>query len=142
MTDRTTNENQVTAHNRKLVIGGVALVKARLKHTGPAMVGVCDEIEKVLLDADFFATAPFKWIGLIIRYGLQNKFEPIYQRINKTYGDLPASIEVDTDALLGADLETTKAVFRQATIEALLHIAQKYNLPVKPLEDYRNGLVQ
>jgi hypothetical protein len=80
--------------------------------------------------------------GLIIRFGLEDKLEPIYQRINKTHGDLPISVEVDTHQLFGADIETMKAVFRRATIEALLHVAQKYNLPAKPLEEYRKGLAQ
>jgi hypothetical protein len=63
-------------HNRKLVIGGAALVKARLKNTGPAMVSICDELEKVLAASEFFANAPFGWISMIIRYGLKNEFEP------------------------------------------------------------------
>jgi hypothetical protein len=130
------------AHNRKLVIGGVAVVKAKLKHDVAAMSAVRDEIESLLVQSDFFAAAPFKWIGLVIRFGLENKLEPVYQRINKTHGDLPVSIEVDTHPLLGADIETIKVVFRRATIEALLHVAQKYNLPAQPLEDYRNGLPQ
>ena len=128
------------AHNRKLVIGGVALVKARLKNSGPAIDTVRDEIERLLIEAKFFAHAPFKWVGLIIRYGLENKFEPLYQRINKTHGDLPVSIEVDTHPLIDADLDTTKAILRRATIEVLLHIARKYNLPTKPLQDYRIAL--
>jgi len=128
------------AHNRKLVIGGAALVKTRLKNTGPAIVTVCDELEQVLAESDFFADAQFKWISLIIRYGLKDKFEPVYQRINKTHGDLPISVEVDTHPLVEADSETIKVVFRRATIEALLHVAQKYNLPTKALEDYRKGL--
>ena len=88
-------ETKIMAHNRKLVIGGVALIKACLKNTGPAMVGVCDELEKVLTASEFFANAPFRWISLIIRYGLKNEFAPVYQRINKTHGDLPISVEVD-----------------------------------------------
>ena len=130
------------AHNRKLVIGGVALVKARLKNTGAAMVAVCDELEKVLVESDFFAQLPFKCVGLIIRYGLENKFEPLYQRINRTHGELPLSVEIDSHPLLGADIEAVKAVFRQATVEALLHVAQKYNRPTKPLEDYRSRLTR
>jgi hypothetical protein len=129
------------AHNRKLVIGGVALVKAKLKNDVAALSAVRDEIETVLLRSNFFAAAPFTWIGLIIRYGLENKFEPVYQRINKAHGDLPVSIELDTHPLIGADLETVKAVFRRATIQALLHVAQKYNLPANALEDYRKALV-
>jgi len=83
------------AHNRKLVIGGAALVKARLKNDVQAMSAVRDELETLLLDCDFFAAAPFKWIGLIIRFGLEDKVEPVYQRISKTHGNLPISVEVD-----------------------------------------------
>ena len=125
---------------RCLVIGGVALVKARLKHTGPAMDAVCDEMESLLEKADFFATAPFKWISLIIRYGLEDTFQPVYQRINKKYGDLPISIEVDTHRLLGADIEKVKEVFRLATIEALLDVANRYKLPASNLQEYRQRL--
>lgn len=128
------------AHDRKLVIGGVALVKARLKNTGSAMVCVCDEIDPILLESKFFADAPFKCISLIIRYGLENKYEPVYQRINKTHGDLPISVEVDTHQLLGADLEGVKTIFRRATIEALLHVARKYGLPDKMLQEFREGI--
>ena len=106
------------------------------------MVSVCDELEKVLAASEFFANAPFRWISLIIRYGLEDKFEPVYQRINKTHGDLPISVEVDTHPLLGADIETMKAIFRRATIEALLHVAQKYNLPAKPVEEYCKDPIQ
>ena len=130
------------AHNRKLVIGGVALVKAKLKHDVAAMSAVRDEIETLLVQSNFLAGAPFKWVGLVIRFGLEDKFEPLYQRINKTHGDLPVSIEVDAHPLVGADMETMKAVFRRATIEALLQVARKYNLPTTPLEDCRNGLGQ
>ena len=130
------------AHNRKLVIGGAALVKARLKNDVQAMSAVRDELETLLLDCDFFAAAPFKWIGLIIRFGLEDKVEPIYQRIGKTHGNLPISVEVDTHPLVGADIDKMKAIFRRLTIEALLHVARKYNLPTKPLEDYRNGLAK
>lgn len=127
-------------HNRKLVIGGVALVKAKLKYEVLAMSEVRDEIESLLIEADFLAAAPFKWVGLIIRFGLKNDFEPLYQRINKTHGDLPVSIEVDTHLLLEGDLETMKGIFRRATTEALLHIAKKFNLPSLRLEAYRSSL--
>ena len=127
------------AHNKKLVIGAVDLVKVRLKHVGPAMVTVADEVEKLLVESDFFTGAPFSWVSLVIRNGLENKFTPIFQRINKKYGDLPISVEVDTHELLNADLETAKAVYRKATIEALLYVADKYHLPTDTLEKHRTG---
>lgn len=129
-------------HNRKLVIGGVALVKARLKNTGPALVFVSDEIEKVLVGSDFFAQAPFKCISLIIRYGLKNKFEPVYQRINKTHGDLPIALEVDTHEILGADVETVKQLFRKATLQALLHVAEKYDLPRTQIREFQERVAR
>lgn len=127
------------AHNKKLVIGGVDLVKVRLKHIGPAMVTVADDVEKLLIDSDFFTRAPFSWVSLVIRNGLENKFTPIFHRINKKYGDLPISVEVDTHTLLDADLKTVEAVYRRATIEALIHVAHKYHLPTEALEKHRAG---
>jgi hypothetical protein len=124
-------------NTRKLVIGGAALVKVRLKNTGAAMVAVCDEVEGVLTESAFFAQAPFKYVNLIIRYGLKDSLVPVYQRINKAHLELPISVEVDANQLVGADAERVKSIFRRATIDALLHIAQKYGLPDKMLQELR-----
>lgn len=84
-------------HNRKLVIGGVALTIAREnRYTMEVLGDVRDELEKILINNNYFDNVPFSMIGLILRYGLKNDEEPRYQRINKKYGDLPLSIELDT----------------------------------------------
>ena len=118
------------AHNRKLVLGGAALVKARLKNTIPAMTSVCDEIEPVLLQSGWFPDAPFKWVGLIIRYGLKTESHPHFQRINKQHGDLPLAIEVDTHKLLELDrqLPDLKAFLKDVTLGCLLSVAERYEL--------------
>ena len=130
-------------HNRKLVIGGVALVKARLKNTGPAMTQVCDELEPLLIGSDWFPAAPFRWVGLIIRYGLKTESEPHYQRINKTHGDLPIAVEVDTHHLLDihTEPERLKAFFKRVTIDCLLSVARRYDLPAGALENERNKVI-
>jgi len=120
-------------HNRKLVIGGVALVKVRLKGTGPAMVSICDELEPILIESGFATQAPFQFVNLIIRYGLKDRWVPEYQKINKKYGDLPIAIEVDVSELVDAKVETIRAKFRKASLEALIHVGHKYGLPVQPL---------
>ena len=127
------------AHNRKLVLGGVALVKAKLKNTGPAMVRVCDELEPVLIASDWFPAAPFRRVGLILRYGLKTESEPHYQRINKTHGDLPIAVEVDTNHLLDihTDPERLKVFFKRVTINCLLSVARRYDLPTEALERER-----
>jgi len=128
------------AHNRKLVLGGVALVKARLKNTGPAMDRVRDELEGVLIGAGWFPAAPFRWVGLIIRYGLKTESEPHFQRINKTHGDLPIAVEVDTHHLLDihTDPERLTAFFKRVTIDCLLSVARRYDLSTEALEHERD----
>ena len=124
-------------NTRKLVIGGVALVKVRLKNMGAAMVGVCDELEVKLTESEFFSQAPFKRVNIIIRYGLKDSFEPVYRRINQAREELPISVEVDTNQFLGADSERVKSIFRRGTIDALLHVARKYELPDTRLQEFR-----
>ncbi len=127
------------AHNRKLVLGGVALVKAQLKNDCQAMAGVRDELESVLISSGWFPDAPFRWVGLIIRYGLKTESEPHYQPINKKHGDLPIAVEVDTNHLLEihTDPERLKAFLKRVTIDCLLNVARRYELPTEALEHER-----
>jgi hypothetical protein len=124
------------SHNRKLVVGGVSLVKERLKRTEPIMDAVRNEIEQVLQDSNFFSKAPFNWISMIIRYGLKNQTEPSYQPVNKKYKDLPIALEIDVHSLIDADPETMKEIFRRAIAKSLIHVGQKYNLPFTALKNY------
>jgi hypothetical protein len=130
------------AHNRKLVLGGVALVKARLKNDCQAMVRVCDELEPILISSGWFPAAPFRWVGLIIRYGLKTESEPHFQRISKKHGDLPIAIEIDTDHLLDihTEPERLKAFFKRVTIDCLLSVGRRYGLPTETLEHERQTL--
>lgn len=123
------------AHNRKLVIGGVALVEGRFKNVGPAIDLVRNELEALIIECDLLARAPFQWIGLIIRLGLKDRWSPEYKKINKKHGDLPVSIEVDMRELGNANVEVLCARFRAATLEALIQIASKYMLPDEALLD-------
>jgi hypothetical protein len=118
------------AHNRKLVLGGTALTMARNNRHGIAVMGeIMDELESVMVSTGYLDNAPFKWVGLILRYGLKNEDEPHYQRINKKYGDLPVAIELDTHELQHASRDELKDIFTIATLKVLVHVAQKYGLP-------------
>jgi len=86
------------------------------------------------MESGFFDHAPFKWIGLTIRFGLEDKLVPEFQGINKTYGDLAAAVEVNARPLVGADVESYESCFRLATIAALRHVAEKYKLPMGRLQ--------
>lgn len=91
-------------------------------------------MEAVLIDSDFFGSAPFSWITLSIRYGLKDDSEPQYQAINKKYGDLPLAIEVSTEKMQGASLDELKRIFKDAALRALIHAGEKHGRPVGALK--------
>lgn len=126
------------AHNRKLAIGGVSLTMARIrpvKQNIAAANRVRDELERELIESGFFERAPFRWVGLMIRYGLVDETEPHYEKINQKHGDLPLAIEIDVHRLLGASEDEMAAVYRKAALLALVDAGEKYQLPTQRLRE-------
>lgn len=123
------------AHNRKLVLSAVSLVKARVRADIVVMPQIRDELERVLIDAGWFPGAPFRWIGLVVRYGLKMEEKPHFKRIDKKDGELPLAIEVDTHRILELDKqpENLKVFFRSVVICCLLSVARRYQLPSEEL---------
>ena len=115
------------AHNRKLVLSGVALTKARVpaKPMAAAANRVRDELEQEVIRSGFLDGAPFQWVGLIIRKGLVDETEPHFQKVNAKHGDLPLAIEIDVRRLLGVSEDEMAAVYRKATLVALVHAGDK-----------------
>jgi hypothetical protein len=89
----------------------------------------------MLVQGNFFETAPFSWISVVIRFGLKDDFAPQYRAISRKYGDLPISIEIDSHKLLAADQKTLTRLFRGGVLSALLHVATKYDLPKAALQN-------
>lgn len=124
-------------HNRKLVMGAVGLTMARIpaKPIAVAADKVRNEIEKEMIQSGYLEGAPFKWVGLIVREGLIDEIEPHYQSISKKHGDLPLAIEIDTHRLIHATPEEMEKVYRTATLIALVHAGEKYNLKVDRMKE-------
>lgn len=118
-------------HDRKLVLGGASLTLAKIRPAranGAAANRVRDDLEREMIASGYLEGAPFKWVSLIIRYGLVDKPEPSYGEINQKHGDLPLAIEVDVHSLLGASEDEMALVYRKATLTALIHAGEKYGL--------------
>lgn len=129
-------------HNRKIVIGGVALVIGRLKGDGAAMVQICDELDPLLDTSEFVSNAPFKFVSLIIRYGTKVEIVPVYQGIAKKNGALRIAIELDMNDLKAANKKgTLKDVFAVATLKALIDVGKKYHLPVERLVERMQEII-
>lgn len=120
------------AHNRKLVLGGVALTRAKLpaRQTAFAMGKARDDLEQEVIRSGYLSSAPFKWVGLIIREGLIDELTPHYQKIDQKDGELPIAIEVDINRLVGASADQATNIYRKAALLALLHVGEKYELDV------------
>ena len=87
-----------------------------------------NDLEREMIESGYLDGAPFKWIGLIVREGLVDESAPHYQVIDRSDGELPLAIELDTHRLLGASLEEMTRVYRQTVLLALVHVAEKYGL--------------
>lgn len=114
----------------------------RLKNAGAAMVEVCDELDPVLTATKFAEKAPFKYVSLIIRYDIKNDTKPKYQGIAKKYGELRIAVELDMTLLKSASKNgTLKTVFQIATLDALIDVGEKYQLPVEKLVERKNEII-
>ena len=129
------------AHDRKLVLGGVSLTEARPNRFGiEVMEEIRDELESVLISSGFLTDAPFKWVGLILRYGLRTDSSPKYQRISKKHGDLPISIEVDVNEMIGASRDELKQIMKKVTLLSLIHVGERYDLPTRELVEIQSEI--
>lgn len=126
------------AHNRKYVPGAVDLIKGRVKNS-PRLIEQ-DKIEELLIRANFFENAPFKWVGLMYRYGTENLLVPTYGRIDKKDGELPITIEIKMEILEWADKNNLSFLYdihMIGALEALIHVGKKYKLSLHLLEAER-----
>jgi len=113
------------------------LVKARIPARGNAVAASTarDEIESELISSGYLEGAPFRWVGLTIRYGLKDEAEPHYEAICRDDGELPLAIEIDTNRLLHRSAEQMASVYRDVALTALIHAGQRYGLNVDRLAE-------
>lgn len=132
------------AHNRKYVPGVSGLVITRLRKHRSQHVLLHDYVESLVIKSGMLEEAPFKWVGLMYRYGHSNKtVKPIYWRIDKKDGELPIAIELKVPILEkvdnwpverapGPDILWRQIIFIGA-MDELIHVCEKYKLKGKEL---------
>lgn len=123
---------------RILLIGGVGVVRGRIKDAGQVMREICDDFEPLLIESNFVSEAPFKTVSLIIRFGENNGGAPIFEPINQRHKELPASIELSIAELRPLDRGALKNAFIKATIEVLEAVVKKYSLSANALCKLKN----
>ena len=127
-----------------LLLGGVGLVKGSVKNFGLALRDLCHEVAADMATQGFLASAPFRCVHLIVRYGQESKEHPQLGRINR-FGELEASVQMSLDELRSAhgDVHTLKSRMLPYVRKALDVVASKYGLAAMPsntsLERTREG---
>lgn len=117
-------------HTRKFVPGSIYLIRGHLMNERKTAC-IHDDLEKIVIDSGMLENAPFKWIGLMYRYGTKNMLKPNYMRINQKYGELPIAVEIKFEILRWADhhdVPFLTEILMIAGLEALIHVCDKYNL--------------
>lgn len=119
---------------KAVLIGGVGLVKGRVRNAGAVMVEICDELEPILRDGYYCQRAPFQTVSLIIRFGSRQNLDPEYQPIDNIHSELPMSVELEMEVLKTMDRDQLKRLFLVATLKALIHAGHEFDLPTERLE--------
>jgi len=70
----------------------------------------------------------------LIREGLKNDPEPIFQGIAKKSGDLDLAIEIDTHDLLDSSKEDMQRTIERAILIALVSAGKRYDRPMTALQ--------
>jgi len=119
---------------KHLLTGAVDLVRGRFRvNDSQARSSIAEELEPYFESENLLEGAPFKFIGLIFRYG-ERSTGPIFRRVNKRYNELEMAIELPMAELTSMTYDELRARHRKATLEVLIAVAKKYNLPSETWE--------
>ena len=122
--------------SRKIVFGAQYISFGRVKNT--AKVLNQDFMESLLEKSKFLEKAPFEWVHLTFLFGEENNLEVAYQGIDPEYNDLQTSVELNVAVLQWADNNSQKLlhdIFVIASLEALMQIGRKYDLPIEMIQE-------
>lgn len=91
------------------------------------------ELEQIMVDTSYLEGAPFSWVTLAILFEEEAGSGTEFGRINKTYGDLPLTVQTAIGAFRDLDRVGVKNSMRLLVIQALVDAGKKYDRPTKAL---------
>jgi len=130
------------AHNRKFCTSATSLIMGRIKNEMTQGIKSRDVIEEILIEGHTLDPAPFKFIGLMYRYGLKNMLEPEYERveINPKYNEVSIAIELQMAHLIWCDKNDVELLYELLMIgglDSVIHVCERYNLDTTLLKQER-----
>lgn len=112
------------------MIGGVGLVKGRIKNIGQAMVSVCDEVKPIIEQSNAFEGMPFEEINMIIRWAEESIDEPEIGplRRSKRSLDVSTTISLREGKAVEHNPEQLKSLVKDELAKVLKAIEVKYGM--------------
>jgi len=93
-----------------VLIGGIGLVKGRIKNIGLAMVAVCDEVKPIIEQTCAFDGLPFKEINMMIRWAEYAIEQPEIGPLHKSKQSLDVATTISLSAGKAAENNEQKLV--------------------------------
>lgn len=127
-------------HNRRLVIGAVALDYGKVRDDIKALDEVIVEMQQII-PSNFFETLAFSRVSLMVRYGSSTILEPMEWKMTGQYMDI--SIELEMSKLTQKQVdpptyEKIKPLFLFSTLKAMIGVCQAYGLRTAEFENRLN----
>jgi hypothetical protein len=113
-----------------ILIGGVGLIKGRVKNIGQAMVSVCDEVKPVIEQSNAFEDMPFNEINMVIRWAEEGINEPEIGPLRKSKQslDVATTISLREGKAVENNPEQLKSLVKAELAKVLKAIEVKYGL--------------
>lgn len=113
-----------------VLIGGVGLVKGRIKNIGQAMVSVCDEVKPLIEQSNAFDTMPFKEINMVIRWGEERIEAPEIGPLRKAKSclEVATTISLSEGKEIENNPEQLKAMVKGELAKVFKAVEAKYGL--------------
>lgn len=113
-------------HNKKFLVNLISLTMEKMrKDSGKIAKIICENLEKRLIEENFFEGLPFKWIGGSILLGIKDG-ETIFEKIDKDYEVIQISIEVYCGGMRQMTVEEFTLFLEKPIYKAMLWICEKY----------------
>jgi len=113
-----------------VLIGGVGLVKGRIKNIGQAMASVCEDVKPVIEKNRVFEGMPFKEINMVIRWGDERMEAPEIGPLRRTQKSLEVAttISLEEGKAVENSPEKLKGMIKGELIKVLRELETKYGL--------------
>ena len=122
------------SHGKLLLIGSCGTVQGRLGWAGEILRKINEEYEPLLSNAGWLASAPFRTIHYIVRFGASSTPEIYFSRISSKHQELPVASQMSMEELHEVFLnkEKLRSFLDKEVKRVLLAVKNKYNLSSIP----------